>query len=74
MALSVARAALALAASLAVISTADAGSVIGIDFGSENLKIALVKPGVPLDIVRASRLYASLPPPVASTAHAALGI
>jgi hypothetical protein len=33
------------------ISTATAGSVIGIDFGSEFLKIALVKPGVPLDIV-----------------------
>ena len=36
---------------LALCHTSDAGSVIGIDFGSEYLKISLVKPGVPLDIV-----------------------
>lgn len=36
---------------LQAVGLAAAGSVIGIDFGSEFLKIALVKPGVPLDIV-----------------------
>ena len=40
-----------LLALLALCQTCSAGSVIGIDFGSEFLKISLVKPGVPLDIV-----------------------
>ena len=36
---------------IALLALADAASIIGIDFGTDWLKIGLVKPGVPLDIV-----------------------
>jgi len=42
---------LAAVAALAAVAPADAGSVLGIDLGSEFFKVSLVKPGMPLDIV-----------------------
>ena len=40
-----------LATILAVMQWIAAGNVIGIDFGSDSMKVAIVQPGTPLEIV-----------------------